>query len=245
MTPNPDPTMPASPRVLILQHLSGDGPAYLGRWLSEQGVPFEVRNTQAGDAFPASLAGFDALAILGGEMSANDDLPALRQAEALFREALARGTPTLGHCLGGQLMARALGARVVASPKPEIGWQPIRWLPDPAVAAWFGAAEPLPVVFHWHSESFELPADAVPLASSPACPRQAFALGPHLAMQFHIEVDEEKLRRWSLDADGAGRATMLEGVATHLAAHQRVAAHIYRHWLSQCKMSIPYRESTG
>jgi GMP synthase-like glutamine amidotransferase len=227
--------MSSPPRVLILQHLTGDGPAFLGRWLREQGVAFDVRNTQAGDAYPENLDDFDALAILGGEMSANDDLPSLRQAEALFREAVARGIPTLGHCLGGQLMARALGARVVASPAPEIGWQPIQWLADPQVPAWFGTADPLPVVFHWHSESFELPAEAVLLAASAACPRQAFALGPHLAMQFHIEVDEEKLGRWSLDANEPARAAMLAGVATHLEAHQRVAGQVYRAWLSQCK----------
>ena len=87
--------------VLVLQHLSADGPAYLGRWLAERRVPVEVCNTEAGDEFPATLADHGALAILGGEMSANDPLPSLRRAEALFVEALREGIPTLGHCLGG------------------------------------------------------------------------------------------------------------------------------------------------
>jgi GMP synthase (glutamine-hydrolysing) len=231
--------MPNPPRVLILQHLSGDGPAYLGQWLAANGVPFEVRNTEARDSYPATLEGFDALAILGGEMSANDDLPSLRQAEALFREAVQRGVPTLGHCLGGQLMARALGARVVLSPQPEIGWHTMQLNAGPLTSAWFGEGIERFTVLHWHRESFELPPGAELLASSEACPHQAFALGPHLAMQFHIEVDEEKVQRWSLDADGPSRRAMCDGLASHLAAHQAMADRIYRRWLSQCGVRFP------
>lgn len=242
---------PPKPRVLILQHLSGDGPAYLAQWLTQAGVAFEVRNTEAGDPFPDTLAGFGGLAILGGEMSANDDLPALRQAERLFREAVARQVPTLGHCLGGQLMARALGVRVVASPAPEVGWQPMGVRDTPAARAWFGdVAGAEATVFHWHYESFELPPGAEWLASSAACPHQAFALGPHLAMQFHVEVDVDKVTRWSLE-DGpryaAARrahptvqdgAAMREGLARHLAAHQCLADRVYARWLSQCNMAV-------
>ena len=95
--------------VLILQHLSGDGPGYLGAWLARQGVAFEVRNTEAGDDYPARIDGYAGLAVLGGAMSANDDLPSLRRAEDLIRQAMQQDRPVIGHCLGGQLMARALG----------------------------------------------------------------------------------------------------------------------------------------
>lgn len=226
--------------VLILQHLSADGPAYLGHWLAQRGIPVDVRNTEAGQPYPADLSGHAALAVLGGEMSANDPLPSLRQAERLILDAMARGRPVLGHCLGGQLMARALGAQVVASPAPEIGWQPMQVLPGAAARAWFGAPGPLHV-FQWHYEAFELPPQAELLACSGACPHQAFAVGPHLAMQFHIEVDAEKIGRWSLDTgarfvdvqhhpsvqDGAA---MREGVARHLAHHQALADRLYERW---------------
>ncbi len=235
--------------VLILQHLSADGPAYLGRWLRSQGVAADVRNTEAGDAYPRSLADHAALAILGGEMSANDELPSLRQAEALFREALAHGVPTLGHCLGGQLMARALGGTVAASPAPEVGWQPLSWQPSPALQAWCGAQPPARV-FQWHYEAFTLPQGATRLAGSAACAQQACVLGDgdphglHLAMQFHVEVDNEKLERWSRD-DGAryGQAladhpdTVQSGAAMRASAHadlaaqQRLADRIYTRWL--------------
>jgi GMP synthase-like glutamine amidotransferase len=230
--------------VLILQHLSTDGPAYLATWLQREGVAFEVRNSGAGRAFPDDMGGHSALAILGGEMSANDPLPSLRQAEVLILQALDRGLPVIGHCLGGQLMARALGARIVESPAPEIGWQAMTVLDTPAAAAWFGEPGPR-VVFQWHYEAFELPADAERLAGSAACPNEAFAIGPHLAMQFHIEVDEEKLGRWMLDEGAAyasaqrqhpqtvqGAAAMRDAVARRLQVHQALAERLYGRWLS-------------
>ncbi len=238
--------------VLILQHLSGDGPAYLGTWLREQGVPVDLRNTEGGDRFPGSLRNHSALAILGGEMSANDPLPSLRQAEALFLEAVREGVPTLGHCLGAQLMSRALGGQVGPSPAPEIGWQTLEVHRSAEAAAWFGPGlGPSLAVFHWHYETFSLPPGAVLLASTAACPHQAFAFGPHLAMQFHVEVDEEKLNRWSLDArdevphfrDAAavfprtvqtGEA-MRAGAAAGLVAQQALARRVYRRWMHQAR----------
>jgi GMP synthase-like glutamine amidotransferase len=229
--------------VLVLQHLSGDGPAFLATWLRRAGVAFDVIDSQAGQTFPDDLAGYAALAVLGGEMSANDDLPSLRRAEQLILQGVARGVPVIGHCLGGQLMARALGARVVASPAPEIGWQPLQVADSPTAAAWLGEPGPRSVM-QWHFEAFELPAGAELLAGSAACPHQAFAFGPHLAMQFHVEIDAEKLDRWSreesplfLDAvrrcasvqDGTA---MREEAAARLAPQQALADRIYRRWLS-------------
>lgn len=127
--------------VLILQHQHADGPAWLATWLRARGVAFEVRNSEAGQPFPERIDGWQALAVLGGEMSANEERPSLRHAEDLIRQALARGVPTLGHCLGGQLMARALGARIVPSPAPEIGWQPLRVADDAEARAWFGTSD--------------------------------------------------------------------------------------------------------
>lgn len=228
--------------VLILQHLSNDGPAHLATWLARHGIAFERCNAAAGDTCPADLGRHAALAVLGGEMSANDDLPFLRGGERLIRAAVERGVPVIGHCLGGQLMARALGATVQASPAPEIGWQQIDL--TPAAAGWFGtgAEATSTTVFQWHYEAFALPPQATLLAGNVACPHQAFAIGPHLAMQFHIEVDVPKLEGWWRDLDPAEgallgtRATlhpverMRSDTARHLAASQALAERLYARW---------------
>lgn len=230
--------------ILVVQHLSADGPAYLARWLHERSLPFAVFDSEAGQAFPERIEPYAALAILGGEMSANDDLPSLRRAEDLFLQALARGVPTIGHCLGGQLMARALGARIAASPAPEIGWQPIEVFDTAAAADWLGAPGTR-TVFQWHYEAFELPTGAEDLARSAACPNQAFALGPHLGLQFHVEGDAEKLTRWSHHDDRRAAAVaprhpgsvqdgaaMRRGIAEHLSEQHAFAARVYARWLA-------------
>jgi GMP synthase-like glutamine amidotransferase len=227
--------------ALVLQHLSADGPAYLATWLGRQGLAFDLRNAEAGASVPGHLDDHSALAILGGEMSANDPLPGLRATEGLVRLALSQGVPVIGHCLGGQLMARALGARVQAATAPEIGWQPLQVTDSRVARDVFGEPGPR-VVFQWHHEVFGLPAGAERLAASATCPNQAFAIGPHVALQFHVELDAEKLQRWSLDttprylealsahATVQGGDDMRAGAALHLALQQRLADRLYRRW---------------
>lgn len=230
--------------VLVLQHLPDDGPAYLATWLEQQGVAMDLRCNA--DAYPSDLGAHRALAVLGGEMSANDDLPALRKGEALIRDALARNVPVIGHCLGGQLMAKALGAEVVAAARQEIGWQHLDWSAE--AQAWFGDAilqgQP-PEVFEWHRDAFGLPPGALWLAGNSASSNQAFSIGPrHLAMQFHVEVDQHKLATWTQGHDPANyrdrgidtrsiqsTQEIHREAAARLAAQQRLAGHAYRRWL--------------
>ncbi len=230
--------------VLVLQHLPDDGPAYLATWLEQQGVAMDLR--MGADAYPPDLSGHRALAVLGGEMGANDDLPALRHGEGLIRDAMARGVPVIGHCLGGQLMARALGARVESATRQEIGWQTIDWSAE--AANWFGdevSGAASPEVFEWHRDSFELPPGASWLAGNGASANQAFSIGRHLAMQFHVELDLPKLQVWTdghdperyreqgIDARSIQSvAEIHRDVAARMAAQQRLAANAYRRWLS-------------
>ncbi len=229
--------------VLILQHQLPENAAYLATWLDKHCIAYEIANAGADEAFPATIEPYSALAVMGGGMSANDDLLSNRQAEILILQAVLRDIPVIGHCLGGQLMSRALGGTITASPQPEIGWQPIAYKNDPQVHEWFGA-EPTPTVIHWHYESFSVPEGATLLATSAACPNQAWAMGPHLAMQFHIEINENKIHTWVNDDDDkwtqAGRQydtvqdkiEMLAGIPYHLAQHQATADAIYQKWLS-------------
>lgn len=234
---------PPAPQVLVLQHTLEDGPGYLGQWLDEQAVAWHAPCAEAGDAYPASVRGYRALAVLGGAWSANDDRASLRHAEALIREADALGVPVIGHCLGGQLLARALGGRVATLPEPEIGWQPLVVDEAPAAQNWLGAAGPA-TVYQWHHDSFvELPPGAVTLARSPACAHQAFALRQHLGMQFHIEITSAKIADW-LAQPGPAYApalarcphsvqspeAMRADTPAHLSNSEAMARHIYQRW---------------
>lgn len=227
--------------VLILQFMADDAPAYLDTWLRRQGIESDVRMAEHGPAFPDRIDGYRALALLGGSMSVNDGFSYLRTAERLIDQAMVRNIPVLGHCLGGQLMARTLGASVGPSPAPEIGWQRIECSESDERERWFGP-EPLQHVFHWHYEAFDLPAGATSLASNAACRHQAFAVGPHLALQFHVEVDERKVRLWLSQGEAAylqaqrhhqsvhSEQRVLDDTTRHLGAQQRLADRIYRRW---------------
>jgi GMP synthase (glutamine-hydrolysing) len=227
--------------VLVLQPQTQDGPAHLAQVLQAWRQPWVLCAVEAGDEVPLDAGAYAGVAMLGGTMSVNDPLPWLARAEALLRSAVALGVPVLGHCLGGQMLARVLGSAVVDHPVPEIGWCHIQRHDHALAEAWLGPATELPV-FQWHQQRFELPAGATWLASNAACGQQAFAIGPHLGMQFHIEVDAEKLGRWALDAPQPGdpllqqasvqtAAQMQAGTQRWLAASQATAEHIYRRWL--------------
>jgi GMP synthase (glutamine-hydrolysing) len=236
--------------VLILQHQTPERPAYLATWLEQFNIPYVKLCAGAGDEFPTSIEAYSALAVMGGGMSANDPLLSNRQAEILILQAMRLDRPVIGHCLGGQLMTRALGGTVSLSPQPEIGWQPIDYGDDPLVAHWFGV-DPTPIVIQWHYDAFSVPEGATRLAGSKNCPNQAWAMGPHLAMQFHIEMDEPKVHDWVRDDDPlwANARTLYEsaqcseaivqGIKPYLSQHQVTADHIYRTWLATTEWAVP------
>jgi GMP synthase (glutamine-hydrolysing) len=232
--------------VLILQHLNEDGPGYLGEWLDAHGIAWHVLCAEAGEAYPPSVRGYRGLAVLGGAWSANDDRLTLRQAEALIREADSLGIPVLGHCLGGQLMAKALGGRVDKLPVSEVGWWPMAHTGSVAARAWFGEST-THTVYQWHQDGFvNLPPGAELLASSSACAHQAFAIGPHLGMQFHIEITPQKIAVW-LGQPGEAYplnvqrfhdsvqdpATMNAATKRHQAGSHALADRIYATWRSR------------
>lgn len=188
-----------APRILVVRNDDGDPLGPLGDWLREDGLEIvEV----AGPDTPETLAGFAALLVLGGPMGANDDAvaPWLPRVRALLREAVAEEIPTLGICLGAQLLATANGGRVARCPGgPELGAQLIA---KRSAAAQDPLFRPLPIapdVIQWHYDAITvLPPGAVELASSPVCGNQAFRLG-RLAwgVQFHLETTPEVVRAWA------------------------------------------------
>ncbi len=133
---------------------------------------------------------------MGGPMSVNDELPWIAPVLQLIRDSAASGIPVLGHCLGGQLMSKALGGSVARNPVKEIGWGEVSVADSPAARQWFGHAGKSFTSFHWHSEAFTVPPGAERVLYSKYCEIQAFALGPHLGMQCHIEMTPEMIVAW-------------------------------------------------
>ena len=176
-------------KAQIFQHVPFEGLGSIGGWLA--GREAEVSWTrwfEEGAEAPESFAKSDLLIVLGGPMSANDELPWLGVEREAIRKAMEAGTAVLGLCLGAQQIARVLGARVFPGPEPEIGWWPV----EPVAGANGPFAGVFPdrfEAFHWHGETFEIPEGAEHLARSEGCDAQAFSYGKRvLALQFHLET---------------------------------------------------------
>lgn len=183
--------------VLIFRHSPTEGPGYFTTFLDRHGIPWRLLRIDAGDAVPDTLNGVSGLCLMGGPMSVNDDLPWIPATLALIRQAVAAGVPVIGHCLGGQLMAKALGGEVGANPVKEIGWGEVRVTDPEAARPWLGDADAPLTVFHWHGETFSLPPGAVRILDSAGCANQAYVLdGRHLGMQCHVEMTPELVASW-------------------------------------------------
>jgi GMP synthase-like glutamine amidotransferase len=183
-------------RLHVIKHTSFEGPGTIATWARERGYELETTEVEQGQALP-SPRDFDALILMGGPMSVNDEdsYAWLRPEKAMVRESLALGRKALGVCLGAQMIASALGATVRSNAFKEIGWFPIETTAAGQGHPFFKRMPKALPVFHWHGETFDLPPGAVHLARSAACEHQAYALGVQaLGVQFHMEVDEGSLR---------------------------------------------------
>ncbi|HXZ95964.1 MAG TPA: type 1 glutamine amidotransferase [Burkholderiales bacterium] len=194
--------------VAIFRHARTEGPGYFATFLSHHGIPSALVKVDQGQPLPQQAKDYSGLVFMGGPMSVNDDLPWIPQTLELIRQAVEREIPVLGHCLGGQLMARALGGEVRKNPVKEIGWGEVKVEDNPAAKSWLGDTPGLFLSFHWHGETFTLPPGAVRILSSPWCENQAFALDRHLGMQCHVEMTPELITSWC------------ETGAREIAAHQ-------------------------
>jgi GMP synthase-like glutamine amidotransferase len=228
--------------VAIFRHSSGEGPGYFATFLDRACLPWQLVAIDAGEPVPSSPDAFSGLCFMGGPMSVNDDLPWLPPTFSLIREAVGKGIPLIGHCLGGQLLSKALGGVVSRNPVKEIGWGEVA-TNDPAARAWLGDIERFEA-FHWHGETFSPPPGATPLLASPYCPNQAFALGPHLGLQCHVEMTEAMIRLWcrawadehvSPGPSVQRPEEMLERLGERLAGLHAAADRLYARWLDGLK----------
>jgi len=229
--------------IAIIQHVGLDGPEYFLDYLNRHAIPAHIFRVYAGDALPGDASAYAGIASFGGPMSVHDvaEHDWILPEVDFLRAAVAADVPVIGHCLGGQLLALALGASVHKAEIPEIGW--IELEADSACVAgeWFGDRHALRV-FQWHSDTFALPEGARLLASSAYCRNQAYLhAGKHLGMQFHCEVKVDMIRQWlrvgyqDIDAHDLPSVMSVDEIAASLEAgmaqsHAQADA-IYRRWL--------------
>jgi GMP synthase-like glutamine amidotransferase len=226
--------------VAIFRHHPKEGPGYFATCLDRHHIAWTLLRIDAGDAVPVSADEFSGLVFMGGPMSVNDSLPWIPPVLQLIRVAVDAEVPVLGHCLGGQLMSKALGGAVRANPQKEIGWGRVDIADNAQARAWFGDTRGF-LSFHWHGETFSLPPGAAPLASSPYCANQAFALGKHLGLQCHVEMTPEMIRRWcesgkkEIERSASPGVQAVSEIESHLQPRlsvlNAVAARLYDRWI--------------
>ncbi|MEP7072887.1 MAG: type 1 glutamine amidotransferase [Nitrosospira sp.] len=227
--------------VAIFRQFPTEGPGYFATFLDSRSIPWRLVKIDANEAPPSSVNQFSGLVFMGGPMSVNDDLPWIDPELTLIRQAVANDIPVLGHCLGGQLISKALGGVVGKNPVKEIGWGEVSVADNPVAREWFGELSKFKS-FHWHGEAFSLPNGATRVLSSPYCENQAFTLGMHLGMQCHVEMTEDMVKAWCQTgaeeiAGSSGPAVqsveaMLMDLANRVSALKQVANRLYTKWIS-------------
>ena len=184
------------PQTLAIRHVPFEDLGLLAPLLAERKHAIRYVEAPTADLGSLDVLAPDLLVVLGGPIGVyeNDRYPFIDAEIALLTRRLAAGKPTLGICLGSQLMAKALGARVYPSGVKEIGWAPLELTPEGAASCLRHLATP---VLHWHGDTFDLPDGAVRLASTHLCRNQAFRAGRHaLGLQFHAEAYGQPLEAW-------------------------------------------------
>jgi len=223
--------------IAVFRHSPGEGPGYFATFLDRHSLPWTLFKVDEGVMPPAAPEEYSGLCFMGGPMSVNDDLSWIPHTLELIRKADAAGIPVIGHCLGGQLMARAFGGTVTRNAVKEIGWGAVEATAD--AAEWLGDTRRFEA-FHWHGETFSLPQGATRLLGNAHCANQAFVRGPHLAMQCHVEMTNGMIRSWCRQwaAENAAPSASVQTpeqmqteMEARIAAMRVVADRIYGRWI--------------
>ncbi|ATX80148.1 GMP synthase - Glutamine amidotransferase [Mariprofundus aestuarium] len=227
-------------RFLVIQHLDIEPPALIGEVIQSAGHTLITIHLDQGAPLPDST-GFNGIIIMGGPQSANDEIDYILSELAWVRETLDRGLPMLGVCLGAQIMAKASGAEIIASPIRELGWHPVYHTVETGNDPLFkDMVDGLPV-FQWHGETFSLTDAMTLLATHFDVPSQAFRLGKaQYGLQFHVEVDESTIRPW-IEYGKSERAFLgTEGISLlhresslYLGSMQNFCRNMVNNWLKE------------
>ncbi len=226
--------------VAIFRFSPTEGPAYFADWLDAHGIRWQTIAVDEGAPVPADARAFAGIAMMGGPMSVNDALPWIDPLSALLREAVSTKVPVLGHCLGGQLLAKALGAPVTRAAVAEIGWIDVA-ATDPATRReWFGGRGAF-TSFQWHYEAFALPHGATRVLSNVHNENQAYVIDDrHIGFQCHVEMTDDLVLTWLATGGGElppksstaaqSASDIRRDLAARVAALNAVADDVYARW---------------
>ncbi|MCG3148274.1 MAG: hypothetical protein PCFJNLEI_01717 [Verrucomicrobiae bacterium] len=226
-------------KVCVIQHIEIETPGRIADALSAAGYRIKTILSHTGQLVPASMAGFDGLVVMGGPQSVHeaDKFPFLRHELRLIESALKAQKPILGVCLGSQLLAAALGARVYQGPQKEIGWYPVALTTDAGTDALLSGVPATFTPLHWHDDIFDLPAGAVALAASGLTAVQAYRYGANAyGFLCHLEVTDRHVAEWmttfaeEVHQAGVDGRAILAGAKKHLPALHKIGTEIFGHW---------------
>ena len=226
--------------VAIFRFSRTEGPAHFAEWLDAQGVSWQLIAIDRGDAIPTDSTAYAGVGMMGGPMSVTDALPWIAPVSALLRDAVARKVPVIGHCLGGQLLAQALGARVMRADVPEIGWLEVDATGTARRDDWFGGRERF-TAFQWHYDAFELPSEATRVLANEFNQNQAYVIDDrHIGFQCHVEMTRDLVETWcrtgaaelpaTSTASQQSKDEILRDLERRVAALNAVADGIYARW---------------
>ena len=231
--------------VLVFRHARTEGPGHFATFLDTNRLAWKLVKLDEGEAVPDDAGPYAGLAFMGGPMSANDELPWTRPVLSLMRDAVRRKVPVIGHCLGGQLLARALGAEVKTNAVKEIGWNRVEAEDTSLARNWLGNDLREFTTFQWHGETFAIPESGERILRGTHCRNQAYVVGDrHLGMQCHVEMTPEMIRSWCetggdevREASGSPAvqdvATIQAQMAERLPALRNVAERLYTRWATK------------
>jgi GMP synthase-like glutamine amidotransferase len=226
--------------IAIFRFSPTEGPAHFAEWLDARRRPWTLIATDRGERIPDDPRAFAGIGMMGGPMSATDPLPWIAPLSVLLRDAVDEGVPVIGHCLGGQLFAQALGARVTRASTPEIGWLDVDAVNGDARDDWFAGRDRF-TAFQWHYDAFDVPAGATRVLGNAFNPNQAYVVDDrHIGFQCHVEMTRDLVETWCRSGGDElpltstpsqqSRAEILRDVDARVATLNAIADGIYSRW---------------